>query len=50
MKDGNLEKKSDKNYTWAPRYTILTSKDIRYYYTEKDFYTKTEEYLGAIPL
>ena len=42
LKTGILEKKSDKSYTWAKRYTILNTKDLRYYYTENDFITKTD--------
>jgi len=37
LKTGILEKKSDKSYTWAKRYTILNTKDLRYYYKESDF-------------
>ena len=42
LKYGMIEKKSDKSYTWALRFTILNVKDIRYYYTEEDFKERTD--------
>jgi hypothetical protein len=36
IKEGYLEKKSDKNITWAKRYCIMNGREFRYYYTEQE--------------
>ena len=37
IKGGKVSKKSDGKITWEDRYFALTSKEIAYYYTEKDY-------------
>lgn len=50
LKKGNMLKKSDKNYTWSDRFTLMNTKDIRYFYNEEDFKKKPDDPLGLIPL
>lgn len=50
LKAGVLQKKSDSNVTWANRYTILSSRELRYYYSKEDSLQNPDNYLGAIPL
>ncbi|EAR83243.2 PH domain protein (macronuclear) [Tetrahymena thermophila SB210] len=51
IKEDYLYKKSDfSKYSWAERFVLMSTKDIRYYYNREDSKEKPEEYLGAIPL
>lgn len=49
IKEGYLDKKSDKNITWSERYCVLDGKELKYYYTEDD-YIKNITPLSAITL
>lgn len=42
IKEGYLEKKSDKNFTWALRFCVMDQREFRYYYQEKDAIQKRE--------
>ena len=50
VRKGYLQKKSGLNVTWAQRFCVLTLKEFRYYYFEKDYRQKREDPLGCIPL
>lgn len=51
IKQDYLEKKSDySKYSWAKRYVVMSTKDIRYYYTLEDSKDRPEDFLGSIPL
>jgi adenylate cyclase 10 len=36
IKEGYLDKKSGKNYTWAMRYCVMDGKEFKYYYGFKE--------------
>jgi adenylate cyclase 10 len=44
-----LEKKSDANISWAPRFVLLSSRELKYYYSKEDCSNGIEA-LGTIPL
>ncbi|KRX10829.1 P-loop containing nucleoside triphosphate hydrolase [Pseudocohnilembus persalinus] len=50
LKSEVLQKKSDSNVTWADRFTVLSSKDLKYYRDETYYRAKPQEPLGYIPL
>jgi hypothetical protein len=47
--DGELEKKSDKTFTWESRYIVVTNTKFLYYYTDLD-YRDNNAPLGTIEL
>lgn len=50
LKKGNLDKKSDKGYTWSKRFCLVTQKEFKYYYSEEGAKNEGEQALGAFAL
>ena len=50
LKRDDILKKSDKNVSWAKRHTILSNKDLRYWYDLAHAQKTPDMPLGIIPL